>query len=358
MKKVMIGVGLALGLLLLCAAVYVAYVFFSYDRIEDGQALPVAIPEEVRDRELAPGEEYRILTYNVGFGAYRPDFSFFMDGGESSWAKSKESVEEAIRGAGELISSRKPDFVLIQELDIDATRSYHVDELEMMSEILSESASVMAVNYDSAFLMYPLTQPHGKSKSGIATFSGYPILSSVRRSLPVATSFSKLFDLDRCYSVSRIPVSNERELILINLHMSAYTKDEAVRTGQIAMLAEEMEKECRAGNYVICGGDFNHDLKALGAPEREALSWSQPFPRESLPEQVSFALDGLTQRERDGLWDSARNADMEYVPGVTYTVTLDGFIISDNVECVRYETIPTGYEYSDHEPVEMTFRLR
>ena len=30
---------------------------------------------------------------------------------------------------------------------------------------------------------------------------------------------------------------------------------------------------------------------------------------------------------------------MEYVPGVTYTVTLDGFIISDNLECLSYENI-------------------
>ena len=32
---------------------------------------------------LAIGTEYTALTYNIGFGAYTPDFSFFMDGGES-----------------------------------------------------------------------------------------------------------------------------------------------------------------------------------------------------------------------------------------------------------------------------------
>lgn len=48
---------------------------------------------------------------------------------------------------------------------------------------------------------------------------------------------------------------------------------------------------------------------------------------------------------------------MEYVPGETYTVTLDGFIISDNIECVSYEDINTGYTYSDHDPVYMKFKL-
>ena len=46
---------------------------------------------------------------------------------------------------------------------------------------------------------------------------------------------------------------------------------------------------------------------------------------------------------------------MEYVPGETYTVTLDGFIISDNVECTKYENVNTGYSYSDHDPVYMEF---
>ena len=62
-------------------------------------------------------------------------------------------------------------------------------------------------------------------------------------------------------------------------------------------------------------------------------------------------------QEKNDLWDSARNADMEYVPGVTYTVTLDGFIISDNVKCDMYKNINTGYSYSDHDPVYVKFEL-
>ena len=51
------------------------------------------------------------------------------------------------------------------------------------------------------------------------------------------------------------------------------------------------------------------------------------------------------------------SADMEYVPGVTYTVTLDGFITSDNIECTEYENVNTGYSYSDHDPVYTKFKL-
>ena len=36
------------------------------------------------------------------------------------------------------------------------------------------------------------------------------------------------------------------------------------------------------------------------------------------------------------MWNSSRNADTEYIPEKTYTVTLDRFILSDNLECTFY----------------------
>lgn len=375
-KKVIKITGIILLALVIVLAAYIIYLYASYHRIPDNQELQV---EEISQNteagnELTTEKNYSALTYNIGFGAYTPDFSFFMDGGKSSWAKSKDSVKETIKGAGELVASKDPDFALVQEIDLDATRSYHVNEYSILKENLPAYNCVFAQNYDSAFLFYPFTQPHGKSKAGLALFSKYPITGSMRRSFPISTSFTKFFDLDRCYSISRVPVDNGKELVIFELHMSAYGNSDAIREGQIRMLSEDMQKEYEAGNYVICGGDFNHDLKAVDTQSKasdadnntqtdsedsaEPESWAYPFPRSELPEHFSFCLDQLSEDEKNNLWNSARNADMEYVPGETYTVTLDGFIISDNVECTKYENVNTGYSYSDHDPVYMEFQLK
>lgn len=375
-KKVIKITGIILLALVILLAAYIIYLYASYHRIPDNQELQV---EEISQNteagnELTTEKNYSALTYNIGFGAYTPDFSFFMDGGKSSWAKSKDSVKETIKGAGELVASKDPDFALVQEIDLDATRSYHVNEYSILKENIPAYNCVFAQNYDSAFLFYPFTQPHGKSKAGLALFSKYPITGSMRRSFPISTSFTKFFDLDRCYSISRVPVDNGKELVIFELHMSAYGNSDAIREGQIRMLSEDMQKEYEAGNYVICGGDFNHDLKAADTQSKasdasnntqtdsgdsaEPESWAYPFPRSELPEHFSFCLDQLSEDEKNNLWNSARNADMEYVPGETYTVTLDGFIISDNVECTKYENVNTGYSYSDHDPVYMEFQLK
>lgn len=364
MKKVLKYLTIIILALLLILGIYAIYVFTAYYRLPDNLSLEVernggnsfsedAGKEEVKAPSLTKGS-YSIITYNIGFGAYRPEYSFFMDGGKSSWGKDKESVTEAVCGAGELIHSKEPDFVLLQEVDRDGTRSYHIDELELMNQFMEGYYYTYAQNYDSPFLFFPPWEPHGANKAGIVTYSKMEIADALRRSLPISESFSKLVDLDRCYSISKIPLADGKNLCIYNIHMSAYGSSDVIRAGQLAMLYEDMEADYKDGSYVICGGDFNHNLKT-GASEN-APEWAQPFPKESLPEGFRMAIDEMVD-ERDIAHNTCRSTKAPYDEETTYTVTLDGFIISDNVAVDSYTHIDSGYEYSDHDPVLMRFRL-
>lgn len=358
-KKTAKIAGVVLGAVLLVVLAYVGYVFFSYSRIEDKVA--IATDGEASVEMVCCNREYRILTNNVGFGAYTADFTFFMDGGHESWAFSKESVVDCISQAATVIQERNPDFVLFQEVDNDSTRSYHVEEQEMLRESFDGFCSATAQNYHSAFLMYPLYQPHGASNSGLMTFSKANITSTLRRSLPISTGFSKLLDYDRCFSVSRIPVENGKEFVLYNVHLSAYGGSDEIRSGQMNMLFQDMEAEYQAGNYVICGGDFNHDFTGNSVAELNpsldtslgVYGWVQPFPAQYLPEGISRAMEYSS----GSLEPTCRNCDIPYKKG-NFTVIIDGFIVSDNVEVTYLENIQTGFAYSDHNPVEMRFVLK
>ena len=99
--RVILGILIAL---ILIVGIYFLYVFRTYHRIEDKQDLDVT--KGSATEACAVGKEYNVISYNIGFGAYTPDFSFFMDGGKSSWAKSKESVNETVTGAAELVRNR------------------------------------------------------------------------------------------------------------------------------------------------------------------------------------------------------------------------------------------------------------
>ena len=88
--------------LVLAALAYVIYVFAAYYRVEDYQTLDVVrttcespVPmEDAAETDVT----YRIASANVGFGAYSDDYSFFMDGGKESRARSAEAVDENMRG--------------------------------------------------------------------------------------------------------------------------------------------------------------------------------------------------------------------------------------------------------------------
>ena len=321
---------------ILAALSYVLYVVIEYDRIEDNLVLSVENPIEGKYLEI--GKSYTAVTYNIGFGAYSPDFSFFMDSGEmldgtvvtGKYGKAidKEHVLKDIAGSVNVLKESKADFILVQEADTDADRSYH--------------------------MMYPLNDHHGKSTAGIATFSAYGITESVRRSYPVDDGFAKFFDLDRCFSVNRIAVEGGKELVLINSHMSAYDEGGLIREQQLAMLKQVIEVEYADGNYVIVGGDFNHELAdSLGTfPTRQKTpTWAYPLTTEMLGE--GFRV--VASKEGTG---TCRAAEIPYEKGVNYLTVLDGFIVSDNVETVSITNVDTDFAYSDHNPVKFVFTLK
>lgn len=355
-KNILKAVLSLLLIVVIVALSYVSYVLIDYKRIEDNVAL------EITDNtsSLLPVEkELKAISYNIGFCAYTQDFSFFMDGGKSSRAKSEDSVKEVLSGIESLLKDENADIIMMQEVDIDATRSHHIDQKSYIANAFGSHDNLFAVNYDSAYLFYPFTEPIGKSLSGLLTMSKYDINSSVRRSLPIETSLMKLVDLDRCYSVSRMKTENEKELVLYTVHLSAYTSDGTIATEQLKLLIDDMKAEYSKGNYIVCGGDFNKDLLqdsgAIFGVSGEAYTWAQAFPLEML-EGTGLSL--VAPLDENNPVASCRNTDEPYKAQGQFNVTLDGFIVSDNVTVSKSNVIDNKFKYSDHNPVYMTFTLK
>lgn len=355
LKKILKSIAIILTSLFVIVIGYVAYVLIDYSRVDDNQILSIYNENE---QVLNLNTEYKIITYNIGFGAYEDDYSFFMDGGKYSRAFSKERLEKNLENIKNFLLEQNSDFYLLQEVDELGTRSYKVNQKELFINTFNNYESVWTQNWDSSYLFYPFNSPHGKNKAGMLTFSQYNILSSVRRSLPIEDSLMKFVDLDRCYSVSRIEMINGKELVLYNIHLSAYTSDGKIAEEQLKMLIEDMQLEYNKGNYIVCGGDFNKDLSGnaeayFGISGKE-YTWAQPIPEDMFENKnlkLVFAYDEVTKVP------SCRNADAAFNPE-QFVLTVDGFIISDNIEIVSSRVIDLKFEYSDHNPVEMIFKLK
>ena len=352
--------------LLIIVLGYVVYLSGQYYRIKDNTTLSVY---NNQTDFVTTGKQYQISTYNIGFGAYSRDFSFFMDSGEmkdgtkvfgkGSTAKNKQTVLDNTTGVINVSKTLNSDFYLFQEVDTFGTRSHNVNQLEMLKQINNNLAYNYAINFHSAYLMYPFNDPHGANTAGVATFSKYKINESIRRAYPIDESFpNKFFDLDRCFSVNYFELENseEHQLVIINSHMSAYDKGGKVRAKQLELLNSVLTEELNKGNYVICGGDFNHDIANsvnYFKTEQKKPEWVFELSNSNLPNGFKFvsSTDAPT----------CRSTDMPYKKGVNYTVTLDGFIVSNNILVNNITNLVDGtnidFEFSDHNPATMTFTL-
>lgn len=348
-----------------CIAVggYVAYVCVQYYRIEDN--LMLSANGMAKDESIKKGVQYTVLTYNVGFGAYDKDYTFFMDSGtmldgtevtgKYGKAMSKTHAENNTTGSLDIIKSYNADFYLLQEVDEKATRSFNVNQRQIFTDAFTSHESVFAQNFHSAFLALPLNDFHGKTLAGLLTLSNVKSTENIRRSYPVDNAFpTRFFDLDRCFTVSRYPVEGGSELVMINSHMSAYDEGGTIRTKQLELINQVLEQEAAKGNYVIIGGDFNHALsgtKAAFNSQQQVPKWVYEIENENLTNGY-HVVDATNAKQVA----TCRAAEIPYQKGVNYETVVDGFIASENINATALN-LDEGYLYSDHNPVLLTFKI-
>ncbi|MCF0141646.1 MAG: endonuclease/exonuclease/phosphatase family protein, partial [Mogibacterium sp.] len=252
------------------------------------------------------------------------------------------------------------DFVALQEVDFDSTRSYHVDERQMVFDAFKDRSGTFAINFESPYLFYPILEPHGISNSGLLTMSKFEMQSSLRRSLPIQQDLGRFIDLDRCYDVVKFNTDNGKELVLINLHLSAYTTDPTIADQQLDMLYAQITEEYSKGNYIICSGDFNKDMLGNSAEifpctdNKSERNWATPFKEDKLPEHFKVAKPV----DLNNPVASCRDSNIPYEKGVSFLITNDAFIVSDNIEVIKADCIDLAFEWSDHNPVYMQFKLK
>ena len=329
LKITAVALACVIGLTALLIGGYVAYVAIQYYRIDDNVTLEVV---DSKSRTVEAGMEYSVMTYNAGFGAYSPEYSFFMDTGvmadsgkqvTGKYAKGMDKADVRKNVDGQISEFRKadPDFCFLQEVDETADRSYRINMKEEFISSAQEYGATYAENFHTANLFYPFNDPMGITNAGILTLSKYNIESAARRSFPLT-----------------------------------------VRAKQLEMLNRVLAEEYSKGNYVIAGGDFNHCLIAdKFASDAEALSHFKS--KQLVPEWVKNSVlhsselaEGFTICA-DADEATCRGADIPYEKGVNYVNTIDGFIVSANVRAVSVKTVPTEYAYSDHNPVILKFAL-
>lgn len=344
--------GSLLLIVLLLAAGLIGYLSFTEFKPSDTESIEI---QGNAARTLSSGDDLTIASWNIGYGALGEHADFFMDGGSMVQAADSARVLKNMEGILYKIDSMRPDILLIQEADVHSARSRYVNEYASLQAHLEDCEASFANNFKVAFLPYPIP-PIGKIDSGIATFSVYSVSDAQRIQLPIPFSWPiRMANLKRCLLVSRIPVQNGKELVLINLHFEAYD-DGSGKAAQTGMLSDLINAEIDKGNYVIAGGDFNQTFASADAslyPTQEG-NWAAPLMDETqFDDRCVFLMDSSVPSCRS-LYKPYADADKD---SFQYYL-LDGFIVSANVTVRSFAAQDFGFEYADHNPILLQVTLQ
>lgn len=406
MKKVLKWIGIFVGAILLVGIIFLIWLTAVEYKPADTEKVEVDSTYGSQ-KLLYEGDEFSLMTWNIGYGCLGDNADFFLDGGKGVMTATQERREVNIAGLKGTIVSKEPDIIFFQEVDRDSKRSYNKDELLELSVGLSELldqnnandilndleeysatkgtdvnieivggdnksgdsdklgngySTSFAYNYKAEYVPYPIPQCLGKVNSGIATFSKFNVEDAERISLPCPFKWPvKTINLKRCLLVNRIPVVDEderetgKELVLVNLHLEAYDGGEN-KAAQTEQLREFLQSEYDKGNYVIAGGDFNQAFSNVDLsmyPEKEGNWHCGLIETSDFGNNFQCEMDNSkpTCRLLDQPYQGADKDSFQYY-------MIDGFIVSDNIEVSETKTIGTFFAPSDHNPVLMNVKLK
>jgi endonuclease/exonuclease/phosphatase family metal-dependent hydrolase len=344
---------------IICAILAIALIFtalLAFLTIRDYRP-GIETPLQVKNnagKVLKTGTEFSIVTFNIGYCGLDKNQDFFLDGGTMSRSSSKAQTMANLEKITEFLAAQNTDAILLQELDTKSTRSFYVNEKEYMETTFKDYGSFFGQNYKVPWVPIPPMQPMGMANSGLVTFSRYNVSEAARYQYPGSEAWPvQLFELDRCFVESRIPVEGGKELVLINSHLSAFDKGGEIRKKQLDFLKAHITGEYSKGNYVITGGDWNHQLpgtdSSLFGTTESWPFWLQKLPEDFTPSNFTWGVDKTVP--------SNRTVAKAYQKGQNFLSVIDGYLVSPNVGIISVKGHDLGFENSDHNPVTGVFVL-
>lgn len=307
------------------------------------ETIPVSIALAPTQADPAQ-EELTILSWNLGYAGLGAEADFFMDGGRQYRPASGKLVDKNLDGIIGFLSNTPADLLVLQEVAKTSWITRQRDVLGSLQKALPHLQWTYSDDLKTAWVSWPL-----RIRIGNATASKVAVIQAETRALPleknfVAGIFRKHY---RMHIVRLFP-----DWVVVNVHLSAFDSlEDDVRSQQLQAVLDFATAEYAAGNRVVVGGDWNFTLVESSFPHQTAeefLFWIRDLPDWA-------RLDGW-RWIADPLVPSVRTMQQAYVEGINHTLVIDGFLVSPNVEVVRFGTVDMGFAYSDHQPTLLTVR--
>lgn len=272
---------------------------------------------------------FSIVTYNIGY----------LSGMTNNLpvAKPKELFDTNLKKVLAETKRLNPDIIAFQEIDYDASRSYHVNQQNEIAK-LGFKYVAEAVNWDETYVPFPYWPPSmhfGKVVSGQSIISKYPLKEHKRivlERVAGAPFYRDALYLDRLAQVVKVTL-NGQDVVLINIHLEAF--DKQTRVNQFEEVLTLFNKY-KAEYPTILLGDFNSSARNKDAIIQKMFAMPAIGNAAFSKENPANTFDSKNPFER-----------IDYI-----------FFTENSIEYISGKVLQQFGEASDHLPIEMKFRLK
>lgn len=339
----------ALFILATCFAMYIVGVLGYGTITEYHFEDEIKLSEDLEKLQSLSDSTFELITWNVGFFGLGEESDFFYDGGEDVF-QSKETIQKNINGIVGLIEeNQNVDFFLLQEVDSFSWRSQMLNFFDELDGLKNSYQAHFGLNYASTFVPIPLSNPMGPTYGGLYSMSKFDVKDAYRYDLRTESLWPKrMFFLKRCFLTQRIQLQ-EKELVVINIHNSAYDKSGKKKNKEMQQLLDFAELEYEKGNYIVIGGDWNQSPPQYDQGKVPEYHRNEKFNLGDIPKDWQWVADVSVPTNR--------KLDKPYVKGVSYTSVIDHYLISPNLQVDSVAVIDLDFAYSDHQPVYLKVTL-
>ena len=339
MRRILIGAAIIAVALALWAGAYFTLNGDAVASPGDGVTRQVEAP--------AAPDALNLTVWNLGYGGLGRESDFVADGGTHMFPPSRAAVRANVDAIDALVGEDEADVFIFQEIAYGGPVNYWVNLKGALDRTLADRSSVFFADFRTRLMPWPLRMEHGQ-----AIYSRFGVESA--DVVPLPAEDTAIFGVKRRYAsvVARMPIEgSEHGWTIASVHLAAFDPDAAVRTRQLRELLAWAQREYESGQHVVLAGDWNFQIAETNFPnttEERFLFWLFPFPQDALPEGWRIGADASVP--------SVRTNYQPYVAGENYVTTIDGLIVSPNVEIESLAGVDLGFEHTDHQPVRACVR--
>ncbi|MCB1168323.1 MAG: endonuclease/exonuclease/phosphatase family protein [Leptospiraceae bacterium] len=211
--------------------------------------------------ELSSDQPIKVLDWNIQYLAGK-NYVFWYDTSDGTGKDVRPSsadIQTTLKRVQSVIRAENPDIVMLQEVNVDAASTDHMDQIAAIMRGLPQQYKCHTSAYYWKADFVPDPHVMGSVGMKLLIISKYKISSAQRHQLAMVPMdpVSSQFYLKRAVLTARMPVQNATDLVVLNTHLDAFAQGSDTMQRQVAEVRDLLSSLSEEGVEWIIGGDFN-----------------------------------------------------------------------------------------------------